>query len=82
MTKEDIIKEKIKIEMEKFKVYVFVVVALSSGLYVLLIRLEDTLLNKILFVVGFVFLVGFSLLIIRSYISISKYFKKLEKLIN
>ena len=78
MNNAEIIKEKIKVELEKFKIYILVFVALSGGLYALLVRMEDNVLNKVLFVLGFVFLICLAGLIIRSNVDINKHFKNLE----
>ena len=75
----EIIKEKIRVETERFKVYVLVVVALAGGLYGLAVNFQESNLTKIVFGIGIFFLVALFIVAVNSYILVNNLFKKLEK---
>lgn len=54
--KNEIIIEKIKIEMERTKLYVYSIIALTAGEYALFVNFEKHPANYILFIFGLVFL--------------------------
>lgn len=80
MRKDEIIKERIKADVEIFKVIVIVVIALAGGNSGLLIKLyEDpsNLMLRTLFEIGFVFLIIFTFIAFYIYLEIKKLFKRL-----
>ena len=52
MSKDEIIKEKINFEIEKLKLFVFILAATIAGSYTLLINLESNIYNKRLLIAG------------------------------
>jgi len=80
MKSDEIIKEKIRIETERFKVYVLVIAALAGGLYGLLVNFQESNdLTKIVCGVGIFFWFALFIISVNSYISVNNLFKKLEK---
>ena len=76
--KNKIIIERIKIEMERTKLYVYIVIALTAGEYALFINIDKYFINEILFNIGFVLLIGFIFAFIHSYFRIGNLFKQLK----
>ena len=84
MKKENIeyLKEKLKLETDRFKTYAFLVVALG-GAVGSLILFENALTDiktKSLIIIGFIFLLFFTFAVIYSYIVSNKTLKKMSKL--
>ena len=77
----EVLKEKINIELEKFKTYVLVTVVLGGGVSGLLLKFSENsnFIFKVVLVIGFVFFIFFSFASFYSYIQIDKLSKKLEK---
>ncbi|MBW8051778.1 MAG: hypothetical protein FVQ77_15870 [Cytophagales bacterium] len=79
MSSDEVVQEKIKIQLVRFQVYVFVVVALAGAVYGLMLNYQENVINKITSWVGFIFLVGLFIGIIHHYISTRKFIKQLGK---
>lgn len=76
--KNEIIIEKIKIEMERTKLYVYIVIALSAGEYALFMNIEKYSAIYMLFLLGLIFLMTLIFAIIASYIKIETLFNRLN----
>lgn len=76
--KDEIIYKKIDIEIDKLKMYVFVLVATIVGDYTLLINLESNIINKWLLILGSVIILFLLIAIIYSSVRINKFFKQLN----
>ena len=84
MNKQNIeyLKEKLKLETDRFKTYVFLVAALAGALGSLIL-IEHALTDiktKSLIIIGFIFLLFFTFAVIYSYIVSNKTLKKMSKL--
>ncbi len=79
MRKDEIIEKKIKVETEKYKIHLWVVIALVGGTYALFIKYDESIFDKILFFVGLFFLIGFLSAVVKSHLKINFFFSKLEK---
>jgi len=79
---DDVIKEKIKVELVKFQVYVFVVIAMAPGVYALFINFDAHIINKKLFEWGVVIIIGLLSAIVYTFIKMNKLLKQLEELNN
>ena len=79
MSKDEIIKEKINFEIEKLKLFVFILAATIAGSYTLLINLESNIYNKWIFIPGLILIFFLVLAIIYSFFRINKFFKRLNK---
>jgi len=76
------LKESIKVEIETFKVIVYIVILLAGGVSALLIQLYEDLDNialKGLFIIGLIFLLIFTFLAFNRYIAIKNILKKIKK---
>ena len=74
-------KEKLKVDLDLFKLYIAVILVLGGGIASLMLRYRfgEKLLDYILSAVGFLFLVFLSIVSINSYIQIRKDLKELKK---
>ena len=84
MKKENIeyLKEKLKLETDRFKTYVFLVVTLGGavGSLILIEHALTDIKTKSLIIIGFIFLLFFTFAVIYSYIVSNKTLKKMSKL--
>jgi len=78
MKTDDIIKERIKVETERFKIYIWIVIVLTAGNYSLYLNIENNLINKILLIYGLVLDLFFTFMIIYSYFNTNKLLKDLK----
>ena len=76
MEGNEAIKKRIEVETERFKTYVFVIIALAGGSYGLIINLKDSFINKVLLPVGLVFTLFFAFMAIYSYFKTNNLLKK------
>jgi len=74
-------KEKLKVDLDLFKLYIAVILVLGGGLatFALRYRFGENLIDYIISGVGFMFLVFVSIISINSYIHIRKDLKELKK---
>ena len=79
MKREEVIKEKIKIQLVRFQVYVFSVIALAGAVYGLSINYQENVINKYTFGLGIILLIGLLIAIAHNYKAIRKLIKELEK---
>ena len=79
MKKEEYIKESIKIEMDFFKVFVYILIVLGAGDYVLLTQLNTGRIYVTLFYIGIIFLGFFTILAVRGFFIIKKHQSKLKQ---
>lgn len=78
MKTDDIIKERIQVETERFKIYIWLVIVITAGNYSLYLNLENNFVNKILLIYGLVFDLFFTFMIIYSYFNTNKLLKDLK----
>jgi len=75
----EVIKERIRIELEQFKMFIVLIIPLSGGLYALMLNLEGNKINQNILILGFVFFIFLFCVLIKSLIKIKKLSKKLEE---
>ena len=73
------LEKRIEVEIERYKIYISLVIVLTGGNYVLMIDLFWHPMNKILLVIGVIFLIFFVFAAIYSYIYTIKLLKKLKE---
>jgi len=75
----EVLKEKINIELERFKIYVLVTVALGGGVSGLLLNYDDNnnFYFKLVLVTGLIFFLIFLFASIYSHLKIGKFSNKL-----
>ena len=73
------LEKRIDVEIERFKIYISLVIVLTGANYVLMINLYWHPMNKILFVTGIIFLLFFVSAAFYSYFYTIKLFKKLKE---
>ena len=76
--KNEIIIERIKIEMERTKLYIYTVIALTAGEYALFMNIKKYSAIYMLFLLGLIFLMTLIFAIIASYIKIETLFNRLN----
>lgn len=74
----DDIKERIKVELEKFKLYVWLTVFTIGGTIGLVFKEGFDSFRFKLIIIGIIVIVGFSYLAFYSYFNIERLFKQLE----
>ena len=79
MSSDEVVQEKIKIQLVRFQVYVFSIVALSGAVYGLALNYQENIINKITAWIGGIFLVWLLFLIVNHFILIRKFIKQLNK---
>lgn len=80
MSSNEAIKERIKVETERFKTYVLLLIVLGGGNYGLLTIIHYNLINKVLFIVGLIFNLFIAILTLYSYFTTNKLLKNLKEL--
>ena len=79
MSSDEVVQEKIKIQLVRFQVYVFTLIPLSAGFYGLVLNYHENLINKITTWFGAVLLVWIFYAIFNHFILIRRYIKQLDK---
>ncbi len=79
MEVNEAIKKRIEVETERFKTYVFVIIALAGGNYGLIINLHENIINKVLLIFGLFFNLFFAFMAIYSYFKTNNLLKKLKE---
>ena len=74
-------KEKLKVDLDLFKLYIAVILVMGGGIASLMLRdkFGETKIDYFLSIVGFIFLAFLSIVSINSYIQIRKDLKELKK---
>ena len=77
MSSNEAIKERVKVETERFKIYVLVIIVLGGGNYGLITKLNESIIYQALIVGGVMFNIFIIIIAIYSYLKTNNLLKKL-----